>query len=71
MGGMPAFFAQFVFAESDRFPSLLTQYPTMEDTNKILAFATLQESLSVQDTQVSGEQVTKQVLIQVFREEDQ
>ena len=24
MGGMPAYFAQFVFAESDRFPSLLT-----------------------------------------------
>ena len=71
MGGMPAFFAQFVFAESDRFPSLLTQYPTMEDTNKILEFATLQESLSVQDTQVSGEQVTKQILFQVFREEDQ
>lgn len=71
MGGMPAFFAQFVFAESDRFPSLLTQYPTMEDTNKILVFATLQEALTIQDTQVSGEKVTKQVLFQVFREEDQ
>ena len=71
MGGMPAFFAQFVFAESDRFPSLLTQYPTMEDTNKILVFAALQEALEIQDTQVSGEKVTKQVLFQVFREEDQ
>ena len=71
MGGMPAFFAQFVFAESDRFPSLLTQYPTMEDTNKILVFAALQEALDIQDTQVSGEKVTKQVLFQVFREEDQ
>ena len=71
MGGMPAFFAQFVFAESDRFPSLLTQYPTMEDTNKILVFAALQEALTIQDTQVSGEKVTKQVLFQVFREEDQ
>ena len=71
MGGMPAFFAQFVFAASDRVPSLLTQYPTMEDTSKILSFAARQESLTVQDTQVTGEHVTKQVLIQVFREEDQ
>ena len=71
MGGAQAFFAQFVYAESDRFPSLLTQYPTMEDTDKIMSFVALQEALTVQDPQFSGEQLTKQVLIKVLREEDQ
>ena len=71
MDGAQAFFAQFVYAESDRFPSLLTQYPTMEDTDKIMSFAALKEPLTVQDPQISGEQTTKQVLIKVLREEDQ
>ena len=70
MGGMPAFFAQFVFSASDRFPSLLTQYPTMEDTEKILQFAARKTPITIHDRQVSGEQVEKVVHFQIFREED-
>ena len=70
MGGMPAFFAQFVFSASDRFPSLLTQYPTMADTEKILEFSALKEPITIHDKQVSGEQVEKVVTFKIFREED-
>ena len=70
MGGMPAFFAQFVFSASDRFPSLLTQYPTMEDTEKILEFASRKVPITIHDKQVSGENVEKVVLVKIFREED-
>ena len=70
MGGMPAFFAQFVFSASDRFPSLLTQYPTMADTEKILEFSALKEPLTIHDKQVTGEQVEKVVTVKIFREED-